>query len=245
MYRIGIDVGSTYTKYCVMRDGAIEKMWVEDTPIRQIEYFEKKREELLAIYKGADFCACGYGRKNASAIEVINELTALGKGVEFIRPKTEIVLDIGGQDTKLLVLKDGHIEKFFLNEKCAAGCGMFYKNVVNMLKLDYDDIDVSSDNILPTRLNSTCAVFAQSEMVRLISENVDINEIVKGVIYHILNQSKMLLSKIKIGKEVPIVISGGMASVKGIDKMATEVLGVKCVHLEESRYLSAIGCCIK
>ena len=99
MYSVGVDIGSTYTKYCVMNGGKIEKLFCEKTPVRQKEYFENKERELLLQYPGAKIVSCGYGRGNISSLRRINELTALARGVGFICPKCELVLDIGGQDT--------------------------------------------------------------------------------------------------------------------------------------------------
>ena len=80
MYRIGIDVGSTWTKYCVMQDGSILSLQEEKTRLHQREYFARRLAELLTDYPGAEVISCGYGRDNVGGIRNISELTALAKG---------------------------------------------------------------------------------------------------------------------------------------------------------------------
>lgn len=107
MYRIGIDVGSTYTKYCVIDDGEIVTLFSEKTPIRQRVYFEGKVKELYDLYPDPEIISCGYGKANVDGIHNINELTALAKGAFFSTGENGIVLDIGGQDTKIIVQEKG------------------------------------------------------------------------------------------------------------------------------------------
>ena len=79
MYRIGIDVGSTWTKFCIVQDGVVKSMFMEKTPVRQKEYFCKKILELQTAYAGAEIVSCGYGKRNVTGLKTVNELTALAK----------------------------------------------------------------------------------------------------------------------------------------------------------------------
>ena len=239
MYRIGIDVGSAYTKYCVMKDGEIVTLFSEKTPIRQRVYFEEKVKELHSLYPDAEIVSCGYGKANVDGIHNINELTALAKGVFYTTGENGIVLDIGGQDTKIIVQEDGQLKEFFVNDKCAAGSGMFLSSVLEMINVRFDDIDLSKRRCSNTCLSTTCAVFAQSEIVELIADNKDEEEILSAVISQILIKAKPLIRKVYEGN---IIFSGGISQIKGIEDMVEEVLSVKCIKLGNSNYLSAIGC---
>ena len=80
MYSVGIDVGSTYTKYCILRDQSIEKLSVEKTPVDQRRFFENRIDEIRQEYGSVEAVTCGYGRKNIDSVKNINELAALAKG---------------------------------------------------------------------------------------------------------------------------------------------------------------------
>ncbi len=239
MYHIGIDVGSTYTKYCVMRDEVIVSLFSEKTPIRQRVYFEEKVKELYELYPGAEITSCGYGKSNVGGIYKINELTALAKGAFFCTKTDGVVLDIGGQDTKIITQEHGRLKDFFINDKCAAGSGMFLTSVLEMIDVRFDDIDLSKKDCSNIFLSSTCAVFAQSEIVELIADNKHEEEIICAVISQILIKAKPLLGKIC---ERSILLSGGLSQIKGIAEYAENILGISCLCIQNGQFFSAIGC---
>ncbi len=242
MYRIGIDIGSTYTKYCVLdANDKICCLYSEKTPVRQKEYFEKKVEIFLAKYGDARIISCGYGRKNINAIKNISELTALAVGSFFQYPQTDTVLDIGGQDTKVITHKSGKLLNFFINEKCAAGSGMFLAEALHMLNINFTALELSNISVPDIRLSSVCAVFAKSEIVSLIADNISPESIVQGVLWQILQQAKALLRKVNTNS---VLLSGGLAQIPGIEKFAEKAIGCKCYVNARSAYLSAIGCAL-
>lgn len=241
MYCIGIDVGSTYTKYCVMKDGSVESLFMEKTPIHQKEFFEEKLCSLNEEYPDAEIISCGYGKKNAAHMKNINELTALARGSYFITGKNGIILDVGGQDTKIITQEEGRLKEFFVNDKCAAGSGMFLINTLNMLGIKFQDIDLAEACESPIRLSSTCAVFAQSEIVELIADNHTEQEILQAVMWQIFVKAKPLLTKVE---PMPIMLSGGFSQIKEIVSFAGVVLGRECWTVENGAYLAAIGCAV-
>lgn len=242
MFRIGIDIGSTYAKYCIMNeDNSIECLFTEKTPVRQLEYFKTKLKELNTQYPSQAIFTCGYGRNNVFSDKQVNELIALAKGCELLCPESRVILDIGGQDTKLICQENGKLNRFFVNDKCAAGSGMFLLNVCNLLEIDLESIDLTNANKPSVMLSSVCAVFAQSEIVRLIAENVSSEEIVRATIWQILVQSKSLLSKVSASE---LFLSGGFTRIKGIGRYASDVFGRKCTVIPKGAYLSAAGCAL-
>lgn len=242
MYRIGIDVGSTYTKYCVMRDDDVDALFMEKTPICQREFFDKKIHELKERFQGAEIISCGYGKGNVHAVKTINELTALARGSYYATKESGIVLDVGGQDTKVITQQNGLLRGFFLNDKCAAGSGMFLINVMDMLDVDFDAIALGERRKNIIHLSSTCAVFAQSEIVELIANNADQKELIEAVIRQVFVKASPLLKKVGDGA---VLLSGGMSQIKGIVDFASRILDTKCFTVENGAYLSAIGCAIK
>jgi predicted CoA-substrate-specific enzyme activase len=237
---IGIDIGSTYTKYCVLDGSEIKMLSSEKTPVRQKEYFEKKVAELNSLYPGAPIVSCGYGKNNAGSGKTVSELVALAAGAGMAAPEYNVVLDIGGQDTKIIVCESGKLKEFFVNDKCAAGCGMFVVNSTNLLQTEFGDIKLGED--MPSiKLSSTCAVFAQSEITELIADNAQPDEIMKAVIWQILVQSKVLLGKVRCDR---ILFTGGLTQIPGIERYAASVFGMPVTIPKNSVYLSAIGAAI-
>ncbi|KAI4448780.1 2-hydroxyisocaproyl-CoA dehydratase activator [Eubacterium plexicaudatum ASF492] len=243
MHCIGIDIGSTYTKYCIMdANGIIEELYSEKTPVRQKEYFMQKIQDLRTHYPDAQVISCGYGKRNVSALKNINELTALACGMQYLSPGMDIALDIGGQDTKVIIQNQGALKEFFLNDKCAAGCGMFLINALNLLKMGFKDIELQNGMEPEFMLSSVCAVFAQSEMVELLAQDYHPQVIIRAVVWQILNQAKTLLTKVECDG---ILLTGGMTKIAGIKSYAERVFGKKVVIPQNAAYLSAIGCAVK
>ena len=241
MSSIGIDIGSTYTKYCVLDGSEIVMLSSEKTPVRQKEFFEKKTSELNSLYPGAPVVSCGYGKNNAGSGKAVSELVALAAGAGKIAPDHNVVLDIGGQDTKMIVCENGKLKEFFVNDKCAAGCGMFVANTINMLQTKFCDISLGDGMQPSVKLSSTCAVFAQTEITELIAGNAQPEEIMRAVIWQVLVQSRALLGKVRADK---ILFTGGLTQIPGIERYASTVFGLPVTVPENSNYLSAIGAAI-
>ena len=238
MYSIGADIGSTYTKYCVMKDGEIEKLFFEKTPLNQKVYFENKVKELFLQYPEAKVVSCGYGKANIPSVKCINELTALAKGAGYLYPDLELILDIGGQDTKIIRQKNAQLKEFFINDKCAAGSGIFLSNVLNMLGENFDLINLTGAKEPEIHLSSVCAVFAQSEIVEIISKTSKSETLINAVIWQILKKSVPLLSKVQGNK---ILLSGGLSQINGIADFAGLALEKTVINSPKGRYFSAIG----
>lgn len=241
MYRIGIDVGSTYVKYCVMENNFIIALFSEQTPLRQKVYFDRKLEGLTEQYPNAQIISCGYGKSNVSGIRQINELTALGKGSYFLTGENCTVLDIGGQDSKLILQEEGKVKQFFINNKCAAGSGLFLTTVLDRVGIDFSSLSLINANQPNIHLSSVCAVFAQSEIVELIADNRSEKEIIDAVIWQLFEKTKALLGKVDTNS---ILLSGGLCQIPGVDGYASIALNRRCIVVKNSNYLSAIGCAV-
>ncbi|MBO4425697.1 MAG: hypothetical protein J5776_01695 [Clostridiales bacterium] len=237
MITIGIDIGSTYTKYCI-KCGDDMKLFMERTPVKQKEYFDARLKELLAEFPDATTVSCGYGQHNIGSHAQISELSALAEGAALMAPDNNVILDIGGQDTKIIVRDGTKLKEFFVNDKCAAGCGIFAINTLNQLGFAYEDIDLRGGEEPSFKLSSTCAVFAQTEIVSLLAKGTEPSDIMTAVIWQILEQSKVLLRKVRYDS---IALSGGLTLIKDIDKCASKTYGADVVIPDNSAYLSAIG----
>lgn len=237
---IGIDVGSTYTKYCVMKEDKILHLSSEKTPVQQKEYFSSKIKQFDECYSDYNIISCGYGKNNASSFKRVNELVALAKGSFYLTNESAVVLDIGGQDTKIIVQKQGVLTDFFVNDRCAAGSGLFLNNCLNMLNCEFKNINLIGIQKPEIKLSSVCAIFAQTEIVEMIAKNVPREMIIYAAIWQILIQAKQLLKKVDCNK---LLLSGGLTNIPGMEEYAENALGKAVYILPESSYMSAIGCC--
>ena len=243
MVSIGIDVGSAYTKYCVLEDNRIAELVSEKTAVRQQEYLAEKLKALEARWPGARIVSCGYGKANVHGLKNVNELSALAEGVFRAAGKSCAALDIGGQDTKIIVQENGRLKEFFLNDKCAAGSGMFLSSALEMVGRTFGEIDLTGKaETPPLKLSATCAVFAQSEIVGMIAENKTETEILTAVLAQILVKAKPLLNKITADR---IFLTGGLSRIPGIRAFAQRILQIPCETAENGPYLAALGCAVK
>ncbi|MDR2044989.1 MAG: acyl-CoA dehydratase activase [Clostridium sp.] len=244
MTNIGIDIGSTYTKYCVLSDdGVILRLWSERTPVRQKEYFADKLMNLRANYSACRVVSCGYGKRNIESLKSVTELSALSVGLDKVCPDIPVALDIGGQDTKIIRQKDGKLREFFVNDKCAAGSGLFFASVLNILDTRFEKVALDSaygaDEI---NLSNLCAVFAQSEIVELLAFGTEPAAIIQAAVRQILTQAFALLNK--IDESGTLVLSGGLSQIRGFEPFAAKVLNRAVCIPENAPYLAALGCAV-
>lgn len=242
MAYLGIDAGSTYTKYCVLNQNA-EIMALEKcrTRVRHDKSADGIIEGLRSEHPEMIVFSCGYGRNNVVADKTVSELIALAKGLHYAAPAVRAALDIGGQDTKAVSVDGGKLKRFYMNDKCAAGSGLFLLNTLNMLEMSLDRVEVSSYNAVPF-LSSTCAVFAQTEIVNLMAEGAAKDDIINAVLFTILSQANTLLNRLEPAPET--ALTGGFTNILGIDGLFYDKFGIRLVIPKHGDYLSAIGCAL-
>lgn len=238
---IGIDVGSTYTKYCVLAGGEPLELFCEETPVRQREHFSKRLRDIREEHGGLPAVSCGYGRGNVGGARAVSEIAALAAGAGAVDPGIGAIIDVGGQDTKRVTIRSGRVASFFVNDRCAAGCGIFLRNTLTALGVPFGEVDLTGAALPRVRLSSTCAVFAQSEIVGLIAAGEDEGEIVRAVIAQILAQARALVEREDCDS---IALSGGLARIPGIGRYAEMAFGIPVAVPRHAQYLSAIGCAV-
>ncbi len=185
--------------------------------------------------------ATGYGRINVPfADRQITELTCHAKGVVSFFPSVRIAIDIGGQDTKGLKISDGKLTNFVMNDRCAAGTGRFLEIISSALGLKVEELgDISLKSTKKVRIGSTCTVFAQQEVISLISEGVLIEDIVAGLHDAIASRVVRMVKRLKI--EPDVVLTGGVAKNIGVVNAIKENLGCEVLVPEEPLLSGAIG----
>lgn len=242
---LGIDLGSREVKIILMKNNDIILKKKISTMSFYRDYcdFDGKvivNLEKLNIGQIDKAVSTGYGRNNTDLklFTPINEIKAHVYGAIYQTSlKDFILLDVGGQDVKVIKIEKGITTDLELNEKCAASCGRYLENMASVLEISLDEMSKYSEN--PVELNSTCAVFSESELIGKIAEGANIERLCAGVNYSLYKRLHPLLSKFK-GKK--LVITGGVASnaaIKNYLKKDYEEI----VLVEEPQFNGAIGCC--
>jgi len=242
---LGIDLGSREVKIVLMEESKIVMKKKISTMSFYRDYctFDGKVVvdlEKLSVGEIDKAVSTGYGKNNTDLrlFTPINEIKAhIYGGMYQTSLRDFILLDVGGQDVKVVKVEKGVTTDLELNEKCAASCGRYLENMANVLEISLDEMSKHSED--PVNLNSTCAVFSESELIGKIAEGVDIKRLCAGVNYSLYKRLRPLLSKFR-GKK--LVLTGGVANNASIRKYLEEEYD-EIVSVEEPQFNGAIGCC--
>jgi predicted CoA-substrate-specific enzyme activase len=186
--------------------------------------------------------ATGYGRDLAEEKdETLSELSCHAFGAHKLFPCARTVVDIGGQDAKVLrVGEDGRLENFVMNDKCAAGTGRFLENIARALAVRIEDMaafaELSEKRI---DISSTCAVFAESEIVSQLAHGAERNDVIRAVFRSVAARAAGFAMRVGVVPEV--VMTGGVAKNEGIRKALEEELGVRIFVSPLAQYAGALG----
>ncbi len=184
----------------------------------------------------------GYGRNNLQlADSSITEITCHAKGASFLYPQARTVIDIGGQDSKVIVLDAEHnVVNFVMNDKCAAGTGRFLETMAKTLDLSMEDMSVLGLRWKkPVTISSTCTVFAESEVVSLIAQNTALPDIINGLNQSIASKTLSLVKRAK--GQAPYIMTGGVASNVGVVQALEKELGENIYVPQEAQLCGALG----
>ena len=184
----------------------------------------------------------GYGRETVGTVErSVTEITCHAKGAYFLCPEVRTVIDIGGQDSKVIRLDaEGNVTNFVMNDKCAAGTGRFLEMMARTLGLDLAEMSglgLTYGN--ETAISSMCTVFAESEVVSLIADNTPTADIIRGLNMAVAKKTASLARR--LGFEEKVVMTGGVARNQGVVKALEKRLGVPVTVPEHAQLCGAIG----
>jgi len=250
IYTMGIDIGSTASKCIILKDGKdiISKSLIEvgagtTGPTRAIKAVldecNLSKEDMSYIL------ATGYGRNSIDWIDSeMSELSCHAKAAYFLFPNVRTVIDIGGQDAKVLCISDkGMLTNFAMNDKCAAGTGRFLDVMARVLEVKLDDLEsLSAESTKVVNISSTCTVFAESEVISQLASNSNICDIVRGIHKSVAGRVAGLAKR--VGIEDDIVMTGGVAKNKGVVIALEEELGKKIYVSPLAHYAGALGAAI-
>lgn len=242
MYQVGIDIGSSAAKVAVMENGAVIKTLLLSTGFNSRNTADEIYETLKAdgITKdNASYVATGYGRISVPyADRSVTEITCHGKGAWHLFGKNGTVIDIGGQDTKGIALKNGRVMKFIMNDKCSAGTGKFLEVMTNRLGLTQKELSELAMKGNPITISSMCTVFAESEVISLIGKGTPREDIANGVIDSVVMKVVSLISQVPSEQ---YFLTGGLCEDEYVVGRLSQVLGAPVESMPLARYAGAIG----
>ena len=245
MYQVGIDIGSSAAKVAVIENNQVVKTILLDTGFssrKVAETIYSMLEEDGITKENSRYVATGYGRISVPyADKVVTEITCHGKGAQFLFEEDGTVIDIGGQDTKGILLKKGRVMKFIMNDKCSAGTGKFIEVMTNRLGLTQDELSELARKGNPITISSMCTVFAESEVISLIGKGTPREDIAYGVIESVVTKVVQLIAQVP-GEQY--FLTGGLCEDSYVLERLSKSLNAPVSSKPLARYAGAIGAAI-
>ena len=250
MVTLGIDVGAATAKAVVLVDGRVAGYAIIPTGHNVRSAADRVTEEALnrAGISGSlgamDYVvSTGYGRNAVSfANRPVTEIICHAKGAHFAVRETRAIIDIGGQDSKAIVVDDqGAVQDFVMNDRCAAGTGRFLEVMAEVLQAGSVDnmgsLSLKGEN--PCRISSTCTIFAESEVISLRAEGRSREDLIAGVHRAVASRVGVMAKRLKIKPE--LVFTGGVAKNIGMKKALEQEFGMGIIVPDEPQIMGALG----
>jgi len=244
---VGIDVGSLSAEAVVVRDG--RKVAYSILPTGADSRRAAEKAFALALERAGrsktevSFAvATGYGRMNVPFADLqVTEITCHARGAFHLYPDTRTVIDIGGQDSKVIRLDgEGAVVDFAMNDKCAAGTGRFLEVMARALETDVDKLSaLAAGAPRAAAVSSLCTVFAESEVVSLIGQGTPRGEIAQGLLDSVAERTVGLVGR--VGLEPEVTMTGGVAKNAGVVRALSARLGVPVRVPREPQIVGALG----
>jgi predicted CoA-substrate-specific enzyme activase len=248
---LGVDSGSTSTDAVLMDGlGTIRGTSIVPTGVKSTEAAERAEAEALAAagVGSGDVTlriGTGYGRDSLPGMDSsITEITCHAAGAHRLAPDARTVIDIGGQDSKVIHLaEDGSVMSFVMNDKCAAGTGRFLESLARTMGMPIEEFSTKGlEWRHEVRISSVCTVFAESEVVSLVAKDTPAADIIHGLNISVAKKTSALAGR--AGGEPPYLMTGGVARNQGVVDALSEVLGAPVATSEDSQLCGAIGAAI-
>ncbi len=247
----GIDVGSTVTKAALFKDGTLVAHVIEPNTTKLKECGLSALNKAVTIagvtYKDIQYkVGTGYGRSTLDFVdEIVTELTCDACGAYYISPDIRTIIDIGAQDSKTIKAdENGNMVDFTLNDKCAAGTGRFLEVLTKALGIPLDELgETSCRSEKPCLINNTCTVFAETEVISLLSSGMKEEDIAAGI--HEAIASRVGGSAQRLGVEEKVLFVGGVAKNRGVKTSLEKFLEIEFVDIPyDCQIVGALGAAV-
>lgn len=219
---VGLDLGSTYTKIVELEGNEIVRQAIVKT--------SKSREIIPDL--NVNLCTTGYFRKQVRSAYSITEITAAILGARHYFPDAEVVVDIGGQDIKVIDVREN---RFYINDKCSAGTGAFFEFILSYLGLDFEALNNITEGKL-IFLNNTCTVFALSEIISHLANGAKLEDVITGLNYSFARKVAEMVPECK-----NVVLVGGVAKNRGFARALSSMLSASLLLPPEPQIINALG----
>ena len=249
MYTIGMDIGSVAAKAVAFNGERIIAMTMLPTGWSPKETGYKLLDMIMAEgnFSKVDILkitATGYGRISLPFIDdKVTEITCHGRGAHYIDKDIRTIIDIGGQDSKVIrVDSNGRVLDFIMNDKCAAGTGRFLQVMSNVLEVDVAELSSLAATGKAVGINSMCTVFAESEIISLLAEGCEKAEVAAGLLESVANRCLAMVGK--VGTADKVFFSGGVARNEYLRGYLGDSLKLKVTSSPLGQYTGAIGAAV-
>ncbi len=241
-YYLGVDLGSSYSKFVVIdRQGEIAYKLAVKTMNRDRIGVRHVVQAIRSEFNIQSTCATGYGRKKMPEADYIKtEINCAAAGVSWRAPGEKTIIDIGGEDIKVIHCgQKGEVTNFFLNDKCAAGTGSFITEIAERVELSISDMSIlAARSTNKNELNSFCTVFAKTEIMKWLIEGMSVEDIAKGVYLSIANR----VAKLRVIPDAPIYLVGGVIAYHPyLREVLEDKLKVPISLVEVPQFMGALG----
>jgi predicted CoA-substrate-specific enzyme activase len=247
MITAGLDIGALTTKAVVLRDGQIVGASVISTGDSSSDAAQSALQDALKQAGLSDkdieaTAATGAGKREVSfAQEQATDVICAARGIQFLHPEAKGVIDMGGESTRVLKLDDaGKVVDFALNDKCAAGTGVFLDAIGKVMGVAVDEMGpLSLESEADINITSTCVVFAESEVVSQVHRQTPKKDIVRGIHKSIATRVYGLVSR--VGLDGNSMAIGGLAKNRGIVACLEELMSDELKVPEHPQVVAALG----
>lgn len=244
----GIDAGSRSIK-AVLFDTDQSRVLVSDLVDQGVEQLRLATDLFEKLLKAAGLergqvsgvVATGYGRKAIGfADTTITEITCHARGVHHLQPDVRTIVEMGGQDSKIILLDGGgRVRDFAMNDRCAAGTGRFLEMLTDRLSVDFEQLGrLARESRNPAQISSTCVVFAESEIIGLLAEGAPVPDVIAGVQRAVAMRVATLVGRTV---EPPACFTGGVALQAGMVRVLEEALSCQLHVAPEPQFTGALG----
>ena len=243
---MGIDAGAATTKAVILRDNEIAGYRIRSTGFDFLHTAESIYRNVLEDTELREkdverVVATGYGRKSIQfADTAVSEITAHAKGVQYLFPEVMGIIDIGGQDSKVIAVEQGRVVDFLMNDKCAAGTGKFLEYTAKALEVSIEALgSLALTSKRPAGISSMCTVFAESEVISLRARGSTKEDVAAGLLESIAQRVSVMVKQVGLKENIAFV--GGVAKNAGMKAALERELGVTLFVPSEPQITGALG----
>lgn len=244
MNYVGIDIGSTASKVSIIGDKEINFVTPTGWSSKEVANDIKKRlldEGVDVENENTRVTATGYGRISVDFADfVITEITCHARGARALSGLDNLaVIDVGGQDTKAILIEDKLVSEFQMNDKCSAGTGKFIEVMANKLGLTIAELFELAQKGEAISISSMCTVFAETEITSYVGEGRSKEDIAAGIVNSVAQKVSQMYNK--IGESDKVILTGGLSQVPYFAKILSQTIGKEVINVKNGQFAGSIG----